>query len=152
MATVKGYKVLQKNMLSPFFDFLYNTTDTFVHEGEVKLGEGGFHFCTDLQEVLFFYAAKDMRVFEIEASGTIIDESAFHSTHVCSQIKLVRELSLEEVKNSINKPEPAYLWASRIGDVEQMKPLFDALYAKVWIMFVNPTDKQYFIDKGLIVD
>ena len=55
------------------------------------------------------------------------------------------------MKQFITKSKLAYTWAIVIGDKEHMKQFVtESKWSCEWIEYINPDDKQYFIDKGLI--
>lgn len=87
---MKGYKAFDSNLTCRNYEF--NTTDTFVHEGDVNLCNSGFHFCTELQDVIKYYHTSDMKVYEIEADGIITESENDCTKRACSQIKLIREI------------------------------------------------------------
>ena len=115
---MKGYKAFNNNLTCR--DYQFSTTKTHTFDGEPILCEQGFHFCTDLQDVVKYYCSLDMRVFEIEASGIITNAKEDCSIRACSEITLVKEISLYEVMLSITKSEPAYKWAEEIGNRDIM--------------------------------
>lgn len=137
---MKGYKAFDSNLKCRGYQF--NTSDTFVHEGDVILCEAGFHFCTELQDVVKYYSSSDMKVYEIEADGIITQSENDCSKRACSQIKLIREISLDELKNSINSSASAYWWARYIGDREYMKQFITkSKLAYTWAIVIG--DKEH---------
>ena len=79
----------------------YEVGKTYTHDGRVALCESGFHFCEQLKDVHGYYPlSEEFHVFaEIEASGIVIrgeDKS------VCSELKIIRLLSEEEVLRLVN--------------------------------------------------
>lgn len=169
---MKGYKAFNSDLKCR--DYQYKEGQLHVYDSTVELCVSGFHFCTELQDVVKYYYYQSMRVFEIEATGTITEPETDCSKRACSELKLIKELSLEEVKNSINKSEPAYYWAcfiseqehmkqyvtepewafywaKNIGDQEHMKQyITDSYWAYNWARDIDCNDEQYFKDKGLI--
>ena len=115
---MKGYKAFNSDLTCRGYQFTMDKTHTF--DGKPVLCKHGFHFCTTLEDIVKYYSDKSMRVFEIEAGGIITDAEDDCSKRACSEIKLVKELSLDEVAHSITKPETAYLWASNIGNKDIM--------------------------------
>lgn len=89
---MKGYKATNANMTCRNYQFELNTE--FVHTGEIKPCESGFHFCHQLQDILHFYGAPDTRIFEIEATGKVITDGI---KSVTDKIKLIRELPIEQL-------------------------------------------------------
>ncbi|MGP1530018.1 MAG: DUF7666 domain-containing protein [Treponema sp.] len=93
-----GYKGFEQDLTCRGFQF--EVGKEYEEKGEIALCERGFHFCPRLIDVDKWYSLKKSRVCEIEASGTIIDSSDGKS--VCSSIKIMRELSKEEVLRLAN--------------------------------------------------
>lgn len=118
---MKGYKAF--NSYLKCRDYQYTENEPNVYDGHPVLCHSGFHFCTDLQDILKYYCSPYIRVFEIEASGFITEAEADCSKRACSEIKLVKELSFNEMKTHITQSWAAYMWARDIGDWVYMKPL-----------------------------
>ncbi len=111
---MKGYKAFNNDLTCLGYQFTTNQTHTFA--GKPIVCRQGFHFCTTLEDVVKYYHNPYMRVFEIEASGVITDIKDDCSKRACSEITLIKELSLNEVMLSITKSHPAYTWAKYIGN------------------------------------
>jgi hypothetical protein len=136
---MKGYKAFNKDLTCLGYQFTTNKTHTF--DGEPVLCVKGFHFCTDLQDVVKYYHQPDMRVFEIEVSGIITEAEEDCSKRACSEIKLIKELSLYEVAHSITKSELAYLWARDIGNRDIMiSRITNSEYAYRWARWIGNID------------
>ena len=136
---MKGYKAFNNDLTCRDYQFTIDEPNTF--DGTPILCEQGFHFCTDLQDVVKYYHNPDMRVFEIEASGIITDAKEDCSKRACSEITLVKEVSLNEVMLSITESKYAYYWARDIGNKDIMK---SRVTESVWIEKWNdifPNDK-----------
>ena len=116
---MKGYKAFNQDLTCRNYQFY--TTQTHKFDGTPILCVKGFHFCTDLQDVVKYYSSPNMRVFEIEASGIITDAKEDCSKRACSEIRLVKGITLHEVMLSITKSEPAYWWARGISNQDIMK-------------------------------
>ncbi len=115
---MKGYKAFKSNLTCRDYQFTIN--ETHVFDGKPVLCAKGFHFCTDLQDIVKYYSSPTMRVFEIEASGIITKAEEGCTKRACSEIKLVKELTLHEVMLSITKSKTAYLWARFIDNQDIM--------------------------------
>ena len=134
-----GYKAFNNNLTCRDYKFTANKTHTF--DDKPILCSLGFHFCTDLQDVVKYYHQPDMRVFEIEASGIITNAKEDCSKRACSEITLVKEVSLNEVMLSITKSEPAYYWARDIGNRDIMiNHIEDSEWAFRWAMNIGNQD------------
>ena len=66
---VKGFKGFDKNLKCRNYQF--EIGKTFVHKGEVKACNSGFHFCENPIDVLHYYAAGNSRFCEVEGSGEV---------------------------------------------------------------------------------
>jgi len=136
---MKGYKAFESNLTCRGYQFTTDNTHKF--EGVPVLCSSGFHFCTTLEDVVKYYRFPTMRVFEIEASGIITDAKEDCSKRACSEIRLVKEISLDEVRLSITKSEPAYLWARFIGNQDIMiNHITDSEYAYKWAYHIGNRD------------
>ena len=94
---VKGFKGFSQDLTCRGFQ--YEIGKTYEYDGNIELCSQGFHFCRKLQDVHQFYDLKTSRICEIEADGKI-DNDGIKS--VCSRIRIVRELSREEVDAAVN--------------------------------------------------
>lgn len=94
---VKGFKGFNQDLTCRGFQ--YEIGKTYEYNGEIELCSSGFHFCRKLQDVHQFYDLKTSRICEIEADGKI-DNDGIKS--VCARIRIVRELSREEVDAAVN--------------------------------------------------
>ena len=150
---MKGYKAFKNNLTC--FGYQFTTTQTHIFDGEPILCKQGFHYCTTLEDVVKHYNEPDMRVFEIEATGIITDAKADCSKRACSEIKLVKELSLDEVMLNITKSELAYRWARWIGNQDIMiDRITESGNAYYWAKLIGNRDimksrvtKSYWIEK-----
>ena len=94
---VKGFKGFNEDLTCR--GFRYEIGKTYKHNGEVELCRSGFHFCRKLKDVHNFYNLKTSRICEIEADGKIDDDGV---KSVCSRMRIVREVSREEIWSIIN--------------------------------------------------
>ena len=94
---VKGFKGFNEDLTCR--GFRYEIGKTYKHNGEVELCRSGFHFCRKLKDVHQFYNLKISRICEIVADGKIIDDD---KKSVCSRMRIVREVSREEIWSIIN--------------------------------------------------
>ena len=94
---VKGFKGFNEDLTCR--EFRYEIGKTYKHNGEVELCRSGFHFCRKLKDVHNFYNLKTSRICEIEAEGKIDDDGV---KSVCSRMRIVREISREEILSIIN--------------------------------------------------
>ena len=94
---VKGFKGFNEDLTCRGFQ--YEIGKTYKHNGEVGLCRSGFHFCRKLKDVHNFYNLKTSRICEIEADGKIDDDGV---KSACSRMRIVREVSREEIWSIIN--------------------------------------------------
>ena len=94
---VKGFKGFNEDLTCRGFQ--YEIGKTYKHNGEVELCRSGFHFCRKLKDVHNFYNLKTSRICEIEADGKIDDDGV---KSACSRMRIVREVSREEIWSIIN--------------------------------------------------
>ena len=100
---MKGYKAFNQDLTC--LDYQFTTDETHTFNDTPILCSKGFHFCTTLEDVVKYYHSPTMRVFEIEASGIITNAKSDCSKRACSEITLVKELTLDEVMLSITESE-----------------------------------------------
>jgi hypothetical protein len=136
---MKGYKAFNKDLTCRGYQFTTDNTHTF--DGKPILCDSGFHYCTTLEDVVKYYHKPDMRVFEIEATGVITETDEDCSKRACSEIRLVKEISLNEVMLSITKSQIAYIWARWIGNRDIMKSrITEPRWIKLW-NYMLPNNK-----------
>ncbi len=136
---MKGYKAFNQDLTCRDYQFTIDETHTFY--GEPILCKQGFHYCTTLEDIVNYYHQPDMRVFEIEASGIITNAKSDCSKRACSEIRLVKEISLNDVMLSITKSKLAYRWAYYIGNRDIMiDKINDSEYAYYWARYIGNQD------------
>ena len=98
---IKGYKGFDKDLKCRGFQ--YEVGKTYTEKEEIKLCNNGFHFCREFKNVNDFYsfANDNYRFCEVEALGLVLDEED-NTKSVTDKIKIVREISREEVLNTLN--------------------------------------------------
>ena len=97
---MKGYKVFNPDWTCRGFQFEVGE----IYEEDVipSCCSRGFHFCTELKDCFNYYSFRpNNKVAEIEALGEI-DAKADGSKHCTNKIKIVREISWEEVLKMVN--------------------------------------------------
>ena len=99
-----GYKAFDKNFCCR--DFQFEVGKTYKHDGDLKICESGFHFCLEPLAVFQYYLpANGNRYALVEATGKIIfaqDETYKATT---DEIKIVKELSLDELIATVSKKD-----------------------------------------------
>ena len=84
------YKGFDKNLKCR--DLQYEVGKEYVHEGEVKACEGGFHACRNPFDVFNFYAPNEFHRFcEVEGSGK---EDKHDKKSSFEKIRIVAEIGL----------------------------------------------------------
>jgi hypothetical protein len=87
----KGYKATDKDIKCR--DYQFTVGEWHEHQGEVKLCESGFHFCPEPSGPWCYYSEEGTRVWEIEATEVIEDDSpGADRKFVAKRIRLVREI------------------------------------------------------------
>jgi hypothetical protein len=99
---VKGFKGFDRNMKCRGFQ--YKVGKTYETDKTIYPCRWGFHFCEALEQCFNFYTYDDIyrpgnRFAEVEAHGRIIRDTG---KIVTDKIKIVRELSSEEIRAALN--------------------------------------------------
>lgn len=100
-----GYKVFNSDWTCKGFQ--YAVGETFEEDVTPLCCNRGFHFCTKLKDCFNYYPFDPHnKVAEIEAVGEIdvevIDAEVDGSLHCTNKIKIIREISWEEVLRMVN--------------------------------------------------
>ena len=97
---MQGYKVFDPDWKCRGFQ--YKVGETFEEDVTPSCCNQGFHFCTELKDCFNYYSFDpNNKVAEIEALGEI-DAEADGSKHCTNKIKIVREITWEEVLQMVN--------------------------------------------------
>ena len=97
---MQGYKVFDTDWKCRGFQ--YKVGETFEEDVTPSCCNQGFHFCTELKDCFNYYSFDpNNKVAEIEALGEI-DTEADGSKHCTNKIKIVREITWEEVLQMVN--------------------------------------------------
>lgn len=103
---MKGYKAFLFDLSCRplvIYHMMYEVGKTYEFPEKPALCEKGFHFCEELPYVYVWYCqAFDIRVCEIEATGTILTETDPPKC-VTNRIKIVRELEPKEILDTVHK-------------------------------------------------
>jgi len=94
---VKGWKNTDKDLKCRNFQF--KVGKSYHQDGEISLCNNGFHFHENRFDIFKYYNKKDSIVVEVEASGEIVTGD---DKSVCSDIKIIRILEDDEVKELCN--------------------------------------------------
>ena len=95
-----GYKVFNPDWTCRGFQ--YSVGKTFEEDVIPSCNKKGFHFCTELNDCFNCYSFDPHnKVAEIEALGEI-DTEVNGSRHCTNKIKIIREISWEEVLRRVN--------------------------------------------------
>ena len=97
---MKGYKVFEPDWKCRGFQ--YTVGETFEEDVTPSCCNRGFHFCTELKDCFNYYSFDpNNKVAEIEALGKI-DTETNKNKYCTNKIKILRELSWEEVLKMVN--------------------------------------------------
>ena len=97
---MKGYKVFNPDWTCR--EKQYSCPGIFEQKGELRLCENGIHFCKKLSDCFSYYNFDSKnKVAEIEAIGEIIEDE-IQRKYCTSKIKILRELSWNEVLDLVN--------------------------------------------------
>ena len=98
---MQGYKVFDPDWKCRGYQ--YKVGETFEEDVTPSCCNQGFHFCTELKDCFNYYSFDpNNKVAEIEALGEV-DAEADGSKHCTNKIKIVREITWEEVLQMVNK-------------------------------------------------
>ncbi len=106
---MRGYKAFNRNLQC--HGFQYEIGKTFEYDGEIKICEKGFHFCDELFYCFKYYPADltKTRIAEIEAIGSVaVDFSQDKHKFCTDKIKIIRELTFEEIVKKMNIGNPNF--------------------------------------------
>ena len=97
---MKGYKIFRPDWTCRGFQ--YSVGKTFEEDVTPSCCNRGFHFCTELKDCFNYYSFNpNNKVAEVEALGEI-DTERTGNKHCTNKIKIIREISWEEVLKMIN--------------------------------------------------
>ena len=100
---MRGYKVFNPDWTCRGFQF--EIGEIYEEDVTPSCCERGFHFCTELKDCFSYYPFDpNNKVAEIEALGEI-DAESDENKHCTNKIKIVREISWEEVLKMVNTGE-----------------------------------------------
>ncbi len=94
---VKGYKAFTRNLESYSGRFKYEIGKEYFCDGPLTMCSNGFHFCEWIGDCLHYYSKNTgSRMCEVEALGNI-ERDFDYSKSVTDRIRIVRELSKDEI-------------------------------------------------------
>lgn len=97
---MRGYKVFNPDWTCKGFKFAVG--ETYEEDVIPRCCNKGFHFCKELKDCFNYYPFNpDNKVAEIEVLGDI-DAESDDSKHCTNKIRIVRELTWEEVLKLVN--------------------------------------------------
>ena len=97
---MRGYKVFNPDWTCRGFQF--EIGEIYEEDVTPSCCSRGFHFCTELKDCFSYYSFDpNNKVAEIEALGEI-DAESDENKHCTNKIKIVREISWEEVLKMVN--------------------------------------------------
>lgn len=93
---IRGYKGFEKDFICRGFQ--YEVGKTYEIDGEPKLCERGFHFCTSPLAVFNYYSPTNrFAIVKADEDDVIYDTSANSHKAVTRRITIVREITLDEI-------------------------------------------------------
>ena len=96
----KGIKALGMNMEDiNGNDTVYEMNKKYTCSGDVKCKQSGYHYFESIRDVMYLYNLDKSRLFECEINGDVFDHDGI--IHCTNKIKLIREISKEEIKKYI---------------------------------------------------
>ena len=111
---MRGYKALNEDMKAIHGDDIqYELNKEYTLDSELRICRNGYHFCKELINVYKYYSYNS-RVFEIDTLDGDIESDRGNIKYCSNRIKLVREISKEEINKYIeynldiliNDPDP----------------------------------------------
>ena len=147
---MKGYKALLKSMRSNYGDMTYELNKEYEIEGKLIMCENGYHFCKELINVFNYYPL-DSRVFEIDTlDGEIIKKDDIDK-YCTNKIKLVREISREEINKYIEDNLDKFIynknWRKRLIPAQLRYGLDKLINDESWIVRLAVAEQKYGLDK-----
>ena len=97
---IKGIKALGMNMGAIRGNgMVYEMNKEYVHDGDLECKRSGYHYFDSIRDIMYMYQLDKSRLFECELNGDKFDHDDV--VHCTNKIKLVREISKEEIKKYI---------------------------------------------------
>ena len=103
---IRAYKAFNKNLTCR--DFQYEIGKSYKMKGKPKLCERGFHACSNIEGVFFYYPLDaDTRICEVELSGTIRQQydGCCATKYVANNIRIIRELTRKDIQKIATTPD-----------------------------------------------
>ena len=88
---IRGFKAFDKGLVCRGFQYEENTE--YVHDGEVRACESGFHFCENPFDVFNFYKPSESEFAEVEGRGDI--DISEHNKVAVSHLKVKNKMSVQ---------------------------------------------------------
>lgn len=108
---VIGYKAFTKALQCRGYQF--EIGKEYHHKGPIQLCAQGFHFCSSVDKVFVFAPynlnPQTTRVCSVLAWGNV-QEDARSGRYVASNIRILRELSIQQVLSAANRNDSNYGW------------------------------------------
>ena len=94
-----GYKALDAKMCAANGDKMqYELNKEYIMSDNICLRACGYHYCKDIIDAVYYYSnINNIRIFEIDTLDGTIDVNDGSNLYCSNKIKLIRELSKEEV-------------------------------------------------------
>ena len=96
----------------------YEVGVTYTTDAPMVLCRRGFHFCRSVLHVYLYYPRSfDTRICEVEASGPCM-QSFDETKCVTGSLRIVRELSPEEILEDLHSAHSYYLFRNTVSDLK----------------------------------
>jgi hypothetical protein len=94
VSKMTGYKGFDKDLKCK--DYQFEVGKEYIHEGDVKLCQKGFHFCEHPLDVFGYYSPVDSRFAEVEAED-VLDQTERDTKRVCKTLYVKAEITFEAI-------------------------------------------------------
>lgn len=113
---IKGFKAMNLDMTCKGYQFEVGKTYEITNDKKLKLCDNsGFHFCNKLDNVFRYYLYDECRVFAVQAIGEVVTK---YDKSTTKKLRIVRELTKEELKNYKFRDLHLNLWFDDLTDAE----------------------------------
>jgi hypothetical protein len=103
---MKGYKGFYDD-LTAYGDFQYRVGDEYVMYEDPVICRRGFHFCGRLSNTMNYFPPLKSRYCEVLALGKL---DRLGDKYCTDRIRIVRELSVPEIREILEKEQPRNYW------------------------------------------
>ena len=145
----KGIKALGMDMEAIKGNgMVYEMNKEYVHDGDIRCRYSGYHYFDSIRDVMYMYCLDKSRLFECELNGDKFEHDGI--VYCTNKIKLVREISKEEIKkyieDNIDKLVNDKDWEVREEVAKQGYGLDKLINDKDWIVREEVAKHGYGLD------